>query len=311
MTTWTQQLRSSTPLTRHFAVVVVDMTGNELEHIPITAQTYTALRRILHDSPDIVRVSHTPGIGYEDGVQLLALKRDARQFLQQAEKQRGQLTQNVKYVQNTPYISLSQGDEYVSRARTCLRALEVLEIVQQHIQQVGPPLFQVMVQEVVHWVSKLRAAVTEADLLLAELPVPQPATDAGSVSSATEKTFLSGFDEEELVQVPYGLRFPDFPLRKQLKPLNASYLRLLEGFHLLVQGSEWERGLYERFEVMELETVPQKAGEMTKGEVMYLYFLSRYYTGSRTIDDAFVEHLRTCLSVRFMKHELLRHLADL
>ena len=62
---------------------------------------------------------------------------------------------------------------------------------------------------------------------------------------------------------------------------------------------------------MELAIVPQKAGTLTKGEIMYLYFLSRYYADRPALDDSFIEHLRSRLSVRFMKHELLRHLAEL
>jgi hypothetical protein len=57
---------------------------------------------------------------------------------------------------------------------------------------------------------------------------------------------------EEQVQVLSGLQFNNLPLEKRLKPMNAYYLRLLEGLHLLLQNAVWEKGICNRLDHREL-----------------------------------------------------------
>ena len=93
--------------------------------------------------------------------------------------------------------------------------------------------------------------------------------------------------------------------------MNAAYLRLLQGFHLLLQDTAWEKELYARLDRIDLEQVPKRASDFTKTEVMYLRFLSRYFDDPKKIDDAFLEGIQPFLPVRFLKQELLVYLAEL
>ena len=71
METWTRQLKRSAPLTRHYAVAIVDATGDTIERIEVSTLTYTALRRIAHDTPAQAALKHTPGVRHTLSVQWL------------------------------------------------------------------------------------------------------------------------------------------------------------------------------------------------------------------------------------------------
>jgi hypothetical protein len=125
---------------------------------------------------------------------------------------------------------------------------------------------------------------------------------------------LFALDAEEKLRLPAGLRYPVSILKKQqpvLKPLNAAYLRLLESFRELVTGSAWEKRIYQLFDESELEQMPEMARQCSKAEILYLHYVSQHWTEPQRINDSYLESVRHTLSVQWLKHELLRHLADL
>ncbi len=310
--TWTKQARLLSPMTRHYAVSVVDVDGSEIERIDVTAHTYRALRRTLAESPASFLLEHTPGIEYENKEQLLALKRRGRKLLQQAEQDRGVLEEEVLFVQKTPGISLLLADEFVSGATKALVALKVAQTAQEQIQQLGPPLFQIALEEAASTVEQLGAVVAEVGAFIAEsdVPQPRPVTRYTSIESDPESPAPT-YPWEERVRVPSGMRFPNIPLEKRLKPMNAAYFRLLEGFHLMLRDTGWEKGLYDRLERLDLEQVSKGAFDFTRTEVMYLRFLSRYHDDPKAVDDEFLERIQPFLPVRYLKQELLSYLAQL
>jgi hypothetical protein len=222
------------------------------------------------------------------------------------------LEAGILFVQSTPGISLALGDEYIRGAITTLRALEVAQTLQEQIQQVGPPLFQATFDEVSKSSSQLESALKAAADFEEDVDLPQPQPNRLEESlEALPKLPSTKFSDDDGIQVPVGMRFPNFPLEKKLKPLNAAYLQLLEGFQLLLRDSVWIKKLYRHFDAMELEKMPADAVRFTKSEAMYLHYLQRYYTEPKSIDDAYLEGLRQFVPVRFLKYELLRHLAEL
>jgi hypothetical protein len=54
-------------------------------------------------------------------------------------------------------------DEFVSGATRALVALQVAQIVQEQIQQLGLPMFQITLDEVASTIRRLEVAVAEAD----------------------------------------------------------------------------------------------------------------------------------------------------
>ena len=153
---------------------------------------------------------------------------------------------------------------------------------------------------------------------LAEVASPKPvatATPASASESAKPKTwYAQALDAEEKLRVPAGLRYPVPILRKQqpvLKPLNAAYLRLLEGFRELVTGSAWEKRIFHLFDETELERLPDIARQYSRAEVAYLGYVCQHWTEPQSINDSYLEGVRHTLSVQWLKHELLRHLAEL
>lgn len=310
--TWTQQARLLSPLTRHYAVTVVDTTGIEIERIEVTTHTYRALRRLLVENASSIPLEHTPGKEYENKEELLMLKKRARRLLAQAEQDRDMLEEAVSFVQKTPGISLVLADEFVSGATQALVALQLAQAAQEQVQQLGPPLFQITLEEVTNTVERLETVVTETDAFIKEVEVPQPrpASRFTAVESTPESP-PSNFPWEERVRVPIGMQFPNIPIEKRLKPMNAAYLRLLEGFHLLLQDTVWEKKLYERLDRIDLEQVPKRASDFTRTEVMYLRFLSRYYDDPKKMDDEFLEGIQRFLPVRYLKQELLAYLAEM
>jgi hypothetical protein len=310
--TWNKQARLLDPLSRHYAVSVVDTAGDEIERIEVTAHTYRALRRMLVESDALLPLVHTPGIGYENKEQLIALKQRARNLLQQAEQDREMLEEAVSFVQKTPGISLLLADEFVGGATKALVALKVLDTAQEQIQQLGPPLFQVALEDVASTIEQLGLVVAQAEAFIkgVEVPQPRPATRF-DVGEPTPESMSPSNPWEHQVRVPIGMRFPDVPLQKRLKAMNAAYFRLLEGFHLLLRDTIWEKGLHERLERLDLEQVSRGAFDFTRTEVMYLRFLSRYHDDPKTIDDEFLERIQQFLPVRYLKQELLSYLAQL
>ena len=309
---WTKQARLLAPLTRHYAVTVIDTAGNEIERIEVTTATYRALRRMLAETPALIPLEHTLGIEYENKEQLITLKQRARKILQKAEQDREMLEEAVSFVQKTPGISLVLADEFVSGATRALVALQVAQAVQEQIQQLGPPLFQITFDEVANTVERLETVVAETGAFIREVEVPQPRPDSRYTTiEPTPTSPSSNFPWEERVRVPIGMQFPSIPLEKRLKPMNAAYLRLLEGFHSLLQDTVWEKELYARLDRIDLEQVPKRASDFTKTEVMYLRFLSCYYDDPKKIDDDFLMRIQPFLPVRYLKQELLAFLAQL
>jgi hypothetical protein len=267
---------------------------------------------MLAESDASIPLAHTLGVEYENKAQLLALKQRARKLLQQAEQDREMLEEAVSFVLRTPGISLLLADEFVGGATKALVALKVMETAQEQIQYLGPPLFQVELEEVTGTVEQLELAVaqTEAFIKEVEVPQPRPATRY-AVGEPTPEPPSPNNPWEQRVRVPIGMRFPDLPLEKRLKPMNAAYFRLLEGFHLLLRDTVWEKGLHERLERLDLEQVSKGAFDFTRTEVMYLRFLSRYHDDPKTIDDEFLERIQQFLPVRYLKQEMLSYLAQL
>lgn len=77
---WTRQPKRTAPVTRYYTAVIVDAAGNALERIEVTALTYTALRRIGHETPTQAALAHTPG----GPAQVLDVKHRAHVVLQEA-----------------------------------------------------------------------------------------------------------------------------------------------------------------------------------------------------------------------------------
>ena len=152
---WTKHARLLSPMTRHYAVTVVDIDGTGIECIEVTVHTYRALRRMLIEGPASLPMEHTPGTEYENKAQLLALKQRTRKLLQQAEQDREMLEEAVSFVQKTPGISLVLADEFISGATKALVALKVAQTAQKQVQQLGPPLFQISLGEVASNVERL------------------------------------------------------------------------------------------------------------------------------------------------------------
>jgi len=309
---WTKQARLLAPTSRHYAVTVIDLGRNEIERIEVTAHTYRALRRMLVDSPSVLPLEHTPGTEYENREQMLALKHRARKLLQQAEQDRELLEQAVEFVQQTPGISLLLADEFVSGATKMLVTLKVAQTAQEQIQQLGPPLFQVVLEEVISTIEQLGRVVAQTEAFIKEVEVPQPRPASRyAVGEPTPEPPSPSNPWEQRVRVPTGMQFPNVPLEKRLKAMNAAYFRLLEGFHLLLRDTVWEKGLHERLERLDLEQVSKGAFDFTRTEVMYLRFLSRYHDDPKTIDDEFLERIQQFLLVRYLKQEMLSYLAQL
>lgn len=309
---WTKQARLMAPLTRHYAVAVIDTAGSEIERIEVTTATYRALRRMLAETTSPIPLEHTPGIEYENKEQLITLKQRARKLLQQAEQDGEMLEEAVSFVQKTPGISLVLADEFVSGATRALVALQIAQTTQEQVQQLGPPLFQITFDEVASNVERLETVVAETDAFIKEVGVPQPRPDSRYTAiEPTPESPSSNLPWEERIRVPIAMQFPNILLEKSLKPMNAAYLRLLQGFHLLLQDTAWEKELYARLDRIDLEQVPKRASDFTRTEVMYLRFLSRYFDDPKKIDDDFLERIQLFLPVRYLKQELLGFLASL
>lgn len=142
------------------------------------------------------------------------------------------------------------------------------------------------------------------------MATPSPASEP-----AKPKTwYAQALDAEEKLRVPAGLRYPVPTVTRQqpaLKPLNAAYLRLLEGFRELVTGSAWEKRIFHLFDETELEQMPDIARQYSRAEVAYLVYVCQHWTEPQSINDRYLEGVRHTLSVQWLKHELLRHLAEL
>lgn len=156
----------------------------------------------------------------------------------------------------------------------------------------------------------------EATLFTQQVKVPVSLPDPADDESVPDKSwYAQALEADEKLRVPPGLRYPasmssrrDLP---KLKPLNAAYLGLLDGFRVLVTYSAWEKQLYQRLESTELEQVPRNASQFTKAEITYLDYTLRYLTESQAINDEYLESVRGILSVHWLKVALLRHLAEL
>ncbi|GAB3636126.1 hypothetical protein GCM10027422_17160 [Hymenobacter arcticus] len=318
METWTRQLKRSVPLTRHYAVAIVDAAGDTLERIEVSTLTYTALRRIAHDTPTQAALKHTPGVAYEDPGQVMSMKRRAHQVVAAATRFQDQLQAAIAIVHDVPGVLLSQADAYLREAEPALRSLAITQVLEGQIQRVGPPLFQLGVMEVLESLERAEAAVAEVTRFIAEVAAPKPAvTDIPVPISepAKPKTwYAQALDAEEKLRVPAGLLYPVPILRKQqpaLKPLNAAYLRLLEGFWELVTGSAWEKRIFHLFDETELEQMPDIARQYSRAEVAYLSYVCQHWTEPQSINDSYLEGVRHTLCVQWLKNELLRHLAEL
>lgn len=186
------------------------------------------------------------------------------------------------------------------------------------MQQIGPPLFQLGLEEVLASLEQAEVVVAEITRFTTEVAAPIPVATAPSTSASEpmkpSSWYSQALDAEEKLRVPAGLRYPEPILRKQqpaLKPLNAAYLRLLEGFRELVTGSAWEKRIFHLFDKTELEQMPDIARQYSRAEVTYLHYVCQHWTEPQSINDSYLEGVRHTLSVRWLKHELLRHLAEL
>lgn len=316
--TWTRQLKRTAPVTRHYAATIVDAAEEILERIEVNALIYTALRRIAYDTSAQAALKHTPGVVYEDPDQVLLIKRRAHQAVTAATRLQDQLQVAIAVVRDAPGIPLSQADAYLRDAEPALRSLAIAQVLAGQVQQVGPPLFQLGVEEVLASLEQVEAAVVEVTRFTTEVAAPVPVAAAPSTSASEpvkpSSWYSQALDAEEKLRVPAGLRYPEPILRKQqpaLKPLNAAYLRLLEGFRELVTGSAWEKRIFYLFDETDLEQMPDIARQYSRAEVAYLHYVCQHWTEPQHITDEYLEYVRRTLSVQWLKHELLRHLAEL
>lgn len=78
----------------------------------------------------------------------------------------------IAVVRDAPGVPLNQADAYLRDAEPALRSLAIAQVLERQVQQIGPPLFQLGVEEVLASLEQAEAAVAEVTRFTNEVAAP-------------------------------------------------------------------------------------------------------------------------------------------